>query len=348
MLVPVSTGRKRFPIPNAMKLATVIFLLVAAGAALAPSTSSGQATSTGSGQAYPSKPIRIVIPYPPGGGNDIVVRSIAPRLSERLGQPVVIDNRGGATGIIGTETVAHAPPDGYTLLSHTNAGLVILPHLNPKLPYDPIRDFVPITLAASQPYVLVVHPKLPATSVAQLVALAKSRPGVLNYSTSGKGSSTHMASVLFCRMAGVDMVHVPYKGSGPAVADLIAGQVQLRFSSIPPALPHVKSGRLRALAVSSAKRFSLLPDLPAVAETVPGFEVDSWYGFLAPARTPAAIVQKLNTEIAAALKDPEVKARLEASGAEAVGSSSARFGEVIRAELRRWAPIVRETGAVAE
>ena len=333
MLVLFRTGHKDFHILNAFKLAAAV-LLAAAGSAPA--------------QSYPVKPVRIVVPYPPGGGNDIVVRAIGPRLAERLGQPVVIDNRGGATGIIGTETVAHSAPDGYTLLSHTNAGLVILPHLNPKLPYDPIRDFAPITLVASQPYVLVVHPRLPATTVAQLVALAKSRPGDLNYSTSGKGSSTHMASALFCRMAGVDMVHVPYKGSGPAVADLIAGQVQLRFSSIPPALPHVKSGRLRALAVSSAKRFSLLPDLPAVAETVPGFEVDSWYGFLAPARTPAAILQKLNTEIAAALKDPEVKARLEASGAEAVGSSSARFGEVIRAELKRWAPIVRETGAVAE
>jgi len=295
-------------------------------------------------ETYPSKPVRIVVPYPPGGGNDIVVRAIGPKLSERLGQPVVIDNRGGATGIIGTETVAHSAPDGYTLLSHTNAGLVILPHVNPRLPYDPVRDFIPITLAASQPYVLVVYPKLPVTSVAQLIALAKSRPGTLNYSTSGKGSSTHMASVLFCRMAGVDMVHVPYKGSGAAVADLIAGQVQVRFSSIPPSLPHVKSGRLRALAVSSAKRFSLLPELPAVAETVPGFEVDSWYGFLAPARTPAPIVQKLHAEIAAALKDSEVKARLEANGAEAVGSSSERFGEVIRAELKRWGPVVRETG----
>ena len=322
-----------------MRLVTVA-LLLAAGVALAPSTCSGQ--------GYPAKPIRIVVPYPPGGGNDIVVRAIGPRLSERLGQPLVIDNRGGATGIIGTETVARAAPDGYTLLSHTNAGLVILPHLNPKLPYDPVRDFAPITLAVSQPYLLVVHPKLPVSSVAQLVTLAKAHPGQLNYATSGNGSLTHMASLLFCRMAGVNMVHVPYKGSGPAVADLIAGQVQLRFSSIPPSLPHVKSGRLRALAVTSTKRFGLLPDLPAVAETVPGFEVDAWYGFLAPARTPAAIVQKLNAEITAALKDPEVKARLEASGAEPVGSSSTRFGEVIRTELARWAPVVREAGAAVQ
>src|SRR5689334_1745775 len=317
MLARFFAVHENFHILNATLNPVFLAAALLVAAALVPA----QAASTGSVPAYPAKPVRIVVPYPPGGGNDIVVRAIGPKLAERLGQPVVIDNRGGATGIIGTETVAHSAPDGYTLLSHTNAGLVILPHVNPRLPYDPVRDFVPITLAASQPYMLVVHPKLPVTTVAQLIALAKSRPGTLNYSTSGIGSSTHMASVLFCRMAGVNMVHVPYKGSGAAVADLIAGQVQVRFSSIPPSLPHVKSGRLRALAVSSAKRFSLLPELPAVAETVPGFQVDSWYGFLAPARTPAAIVQKLHAEIAAALKDSEVRARLEANGAEAVGSS---------------------------
>lgn len=296
-------------------------------------------------QQYPSKPIRIIVPYPPGGGTDIVVRAIGPRLTERLGQQVVIDNRGGATGIIGTEMVARSAPDGYTLLAHTIAGLAIVPNLNPSLPYDPVRDFAPITHATSSPYMLVVHPKVPANSVAQLISLAKARPGELNFATSGDGSATHLAGLLFNRMAGVNVVHIPYKGAGPAVADVLAGQVQMRFSAIPPVLPHVKTGRLRALAVTGARRFSLLPDIPAVAETLPGFEVDSWYGLLAPARTPAAIIQKLNTEIVAALRTPEVRALLEASGAEAVGSSPERFGELIRAELKRLAPIVKEAGA---
>jgi len=297
------------------------------------------------GQTFPNKPIRIVIPYPPGGGTDIVMRAVGPRLTERLGQPVVIDNRGGATGTIGSEAVAHAAPDGYTLLAHTNAGITILPHLNKALPYDPIRDFAPVTLAASSPYLLVVHPKLPAASVAQFIALAKARPGEMNYASSGNGASTHLAGLLFCQMAGVKMVHIPYKGSGPATNDLLAGQVQSRFSSIPPVLQHVRSSRLRAIGVTSAKRFSLLPDIPTVADTLPGFEVDSWYGVFAPAGTPAAIVNKLNAEFAAALKSPEVKALLATDGSEVVASSPQRFAEIIRAEYARWAPVVKESGA---
>jgi tripartite-type tricarboxylate transporter receptor subunit TctC len=296
-------------------------------------------------QVFPHKPIRIVIPYPPGGGTDIVMRAVGPRLSERLGQPVVIDNRGGATGTIGSEAVAHAAPDGYTLLAHTNAGITVLPHLNKALPYDPLRDFAPVTLAASSPYVLVVHPKLAANSVAQLVALAKARPGELNYASSGNGASTHLAGLLFCQMAGVKMVHIPYKGSGPATTELIAGQVQWRFSSIPPVLPHIRTARLRALAVTSAKRFSLLPDVPTVADTLPGFEVDSWYGVFAPAGTPPAIIRKLNAEFAAALHMPDVKALLATDGSEVVASSPERFGAIIRAEFARWAPVVKESGA---
>ncbi len=243
-------------------------------------------------QAYPAKPIRIVIPYPPGGGTDIVIRAVSGRLSERLGQPVVVDNRGGATGTIGSESVAHAAPDGYTLLAHTNAGITILPHLNKKLPYDPIKDFAPVTMAASSPYLMVVNPKVAATSVAQFIAFAKAKPGELNYASSGNGASTHLAGLLFCQMTGVKMVHIPYKGSGPATTELLGGQVQMRFSSIPPVLQHVRSGRLRALAVSSAKRFALVPDVPAVAETVPGFEVLSWYGVFAPAGTPRGHYQE--------------------------------------------------------
>ncbi|MDB5811214.1 MAG: hypothetical protein JWN94_3336 [Betaproteobacteria bacterium] len=294
---------------------------------------------------YPERPIRIVIPYPPGGGTDIVIRAVNARLAERLGQPVVVDNRGGATGTIGSEAVAHAAPDGYTLLAHTNAGITILPHLNKKLPYDPIKDFAPITLAASSPYVLVVHPKLPVATVAQFIALAKAKPGELNYASSGNGASTHLAGLLFCQMAGVKMVHIPYKGSGPATTDLIAGQVQSRFSSIPPVLPHIRTGRLRGIAVTGAKRFNLLPDLPTVADTLPGFEVDSWYGVFAPVGTPAAIIKKLNAEFAAALNSADVKALLATDGSEVVASSPERFGAIIRAEYARWAPVVKESGA---
>jgi tripartite-type tricarboxylate transporter receptor subunit TctC len=295
--------------------------------------------------AYPAKPIRIVIPYPPGGGTDIVIRAVSGRLSERLGQPVVVDNRGGATGTIGSESVAHAAPDGYTLLAHTNAGITILPHLNKKLPYDPIRDFAPVTMAASSPYLMIVNPKVPATTVAQFIALAKAKPGEMNYASSGNGASTHLAGLLFCQMAGVNMVHIPYKGSGPATTELLAGQVQMRFSSIPPVLQHVRSGRLRALAVTSTKRFALVPDVPTVAETVPGFEVLSWYGVFAPAGTPASIVKRLNADFAAALNSPDVKALLATDGSEVVASSPEYFGKAIKAEYARWAPVVKESGA---
>ena len=296
-------------------------------------------------QSYPVKPIRIVIPYPPGGGTDIVIRAVSGRLSERLGQPVVVDNRGGATGTIGSESVAHAAPDGYTLLAHTNAGITILPHLNKKLPYDPIKDFAPVTMAASSPYLMVVNPKVAATSVAQFIALAKAKPGELNYASSGNGASTHLAGLLFCQMTGVKMVHIPYKGSGPATTELLAGQVQMRFSSIPPVLQHVRSGRLRALAVTSMKRFALVPEVPAVAETIPGFEVLSWYGVFAPTGTPAPIVKKLNADFAAALNSPDVKALLATDGSEVVASSPDYFGKVIKAEYARWAPVVKESGA---
>ncbi|HTD89644.1 MAG TPA: tripartite tricarboxylate transporter substrate binding protein [Burkholderiales bacterium] len=299
-------------------------------------------------QSYPTKPIRIVIPYPPGGGTDIVVRAFTPRLTEKFGQSVVVDHRGGATGIIGSELVARAAPDGYTLLAHTNAGLVVAPQLIKNPPYDPVKDFAPVTLATSSPYVLVVNPKLPVTTVAQLIALAKARPGELNFASSGNGSSTHLAGLLLNKMAGVRMVHVPYKGSAPAVTDVIAGHVQTRFSSIPPALPHVRGGRLRALAVTGAKRFSLLSDLPTIGETVPGYVVDAWYGVLAPAGTPVAIVNKLNAEIVAALQIDEIKARLANDGAETVGSTPQQFGVAIRNEIAQWSGILREAGAGAQ
>ena len=293
---------------------------------------------------YPARPIRVVVPYPPGGGLDLVLRAIAPRLGERLGQILVVDNRGGATGVIGAELVARSAPDGYTLLFHSSAGMGIVPNLNKSLPYDPVRDFAPVTLATSSPYMLVVHPKVPATSVPQLIAYAKTRPGELNFASSGNGSSTHLAGELLNRMAGTRLVHVPYKGAGPATADTVAGHIQLRFSAIPPAVPHMKAGRLRALAVTSTQRFYLLPELPAMAETLPGFQVDSWLAVFAPARTPTAVIHKLNAEMVTALRAPEVKALLETTGVEAVGSSPERLGQVLRDELARWAPVVKELG----
>ena len=299
-------------------------------------------------QPYPSRPIRVIVPYPAGGGTDLVMRAIQPVLNERLGQPVVIDNRPGASGSIGAEIVARAAPDGYTLLAHTNGGMTIVPHTMAHARYDPVKDFAPITQATSSPFVLLVHPKIPATSVPQLIALAKSRPGELNYSSAGNGSSAHLAILLFCKLAGVSMVHIPYKGSGPATMDLVAGQVQLRASSIPPAMPHIKSGRLRALATTGAKRFVLLPELPTIGETLPGYVIDSWYAVFAPAGTPAAVISRLNSEIVAALQTPDVQARLRAEGVEAVGSTPKHLAELIRTDLARWAPLVKESGARAE
>ena len=307
---------------NRRHLITGALALGAAGAARAQS-------------AYPNRPVHLIVPYPPGGGTDYFARLVGAAMATSLGQSVIVENRAGAATIIGAEAVARAAPDGYT----------ILPHLNKKLPYDPIKDFAPVTMAAQSPYLMVVNPKVPAMSVAQFIALAKSKPGEINYASSGSGASTHLAGLLFCQMAHVDMVHIPYKGSGPATTELLAGQVQMRFSSIPPVLQHVRAGRLRALAVTSTKRFALVPEVPTVAETVPGFEVLSWYGVFAPAGTPAAIVKKLNADFAAALNSPDVKALLATDGSEVVASSPEYFGNVIRAEYARWAPVVKAAGA---
>jgi tripartite-type tricarboxylate transporter receptor subunit TctC len=298
--------------------------------------------------AYPVKPVRVIVPYPAGGGTDLVMRAIQPVLAERLGQPVVIDNRPGATGAIGSEIVARAAPDGYTLLAHTSGGLAIAPHTISEVRFDPIKDFAAISQITSAPFILVVHPKLAASSVPELIALAKAKPGALNYSSSGIGSSGHLAILLLCKLSGVSMVHVPYKGSGPATADLVAGHVQLRVSSIPPTMPHVKSGRLRALGTTGAKRFSLLPELPAVAETLPGYVVDSWYVMLAPAGTPAAVVRKLNSDVNAAVHSPDVRARIQADGVEPAGSTPEQAAQLMKEELARWAPLVKESGAKKE
>ena len=256
---------------------------------VAPAIAHAQSNAPKADANYPARPVRVVVPYPAGGGTDLVARAIQPMLAERLGQPIVIDNRPGATGAIGSEIVARSAPDGYTLLAHTSGGLAIAPHTITEVRFDPVKDFAAISQVTSAPFILLVHPKIAASTVAELIALAKAKPGALNYSSSGIGSSGHLGILLLNKLAGVSMVHVPYKGSGPATADLVAGHVQLRISSIPPAMPHVKSGRLRALATTGEKRFSLLPELPAVAETIPGYVVDSWYVVLAPAGTPAGI-----------------------------------------------------------
>jgi tripartite-type tricarboxylate transporter receptor subunit TctC len=298
---------------------------------------------------YPTKPIRLISPYAPGGGSDTLARTIGPKLTEAWGQPVVVENRPGAAASIGAEAAAKATPDGYTLLVTPSAALTINPHIYPKLRYDPIRDFAPITAASNSPFWLVVHPSIPPTSVKELVAYARAKPGQLNYSSSGNGSSTHLAGVLFAQMADVKIVHVPYKGSAPATVDLLGGQIQFRFSSVVPMLPHVKSGRLRSLAISSSKRYAPLPDVPTVAESgVPGFAVESFYAILAPAHTPRPIVTKLNSEIVRILKSEDMKARMAADGAEVVGSTPEELAKWIRDDLARWAKPVKYSGARAD
>jgi tripartite-type tricarboxylate transporter receptor subunit TctC len=297
---------------------------------------------------YPTKPIRMISPYAPGGGSDTLARTIGPKLTEAWGQPVVVENRPGAAASIGAEAAAKATPDGYTLLVTPSAALTINPHIYPKLRYAPIRDFEPITIATNSPYLLVVHPSIPVTNVKELLAYARAKPGQLSYSSSGNGSSTHLAGVLFSQLGGIQLLHVPYKGSAPATVDLLAGQVQLRFSSVVPVLPHVRSGRLRALGLSSAKRYSPLPDMPTIAESgLPGFVVESWYALLAPAHTPRDIVRKLNSEIVHILKSEDMKTRMAAEGAEVIASTPEELAKWIRDDLARWAKPVKDSGAAA-
>jgi tripartite-type tricarboxylate transporter receptor subunit TctC len=297
---------------------------------------------------YPTKPIRVIVPYPPGGGTDVVARIIADPLAAALGQPIIIDNRGGAAGNLGTDIAAKAAPDGYTILltlsSHT-----INPRLYDKLPFDVERDFAPISLVALSPQILVAHPSVPANNIRELIALAKAEPGKLNFASVGTGSPGHIAGELFKLKTGVDMVHVPYKGGGPAVTDTLGGQVQLLFVTLPAAMQHVKAGRLKALAVTSDKRSLAAPDIPTIAESgVPDCVVNSWYGALAPAKTPPAIIARLQAAFAKVLATPEVKDKLFAQGAEAAPSSSADFERRIHDELKQWEYVIREAKIKAE
>jgi len=299
-------------------------------------------------QDYPSRPVRMVVPFSPGGSTDVLARIVGQKLTERSGQPVIIENRAGAGGNIGAEQVARSAPDGYTLL------LGGVPHaisasLYSKLPYDMARDLAAIAEVASFPSAIVLHPSLPANSVKELIALARARPGQLSFGSAGNGSPNHLSLELFQTMAGVRMVHVPYKGSGQLVGDLLAGQVQLASMGLPVAVPHVQSGKLRAIAVTGAVRSSLLPEVPTVSEAaLPGFEVTSWYGVFAPAGLPADIVAKLNSEIGSAVTAAEVKERLAALGAEPSVKSPDQFGRYVRQEIAKWAKVVKDSGAKAE
>jgi len=296
--------------------------------------------------AYPTKPIRMVVPFPPGGATDILARDVAQRLTEAWGQQVIVDNRPGAGGNIGSELVAKSAPDGYTLEMGTVGTHAINASLYAKMPYDHVRDFVPIILVAAVPNVLEVNPSLPVNSVTELIAYAKANPGKLNFASSGNGTSIHLSGELFKVMAGVEMTHVPYKGSAPALQDLIAGQVQLMFDNLPPSLPQIKGGKLRALAVTSATRAPALPDVPTVAEAgLPGFEASSWFGLLAPAGTPPAIVSKINAEVAAWLATPEAKEKLSKQGAAAAGGTPDDFAKHIAAETVKWSKVVKASGA---
>lgn len=292
---------------------------------------------------YPIRPIKLIVPFAPGGGNDTIARTIAQRLSASLGQPVVVDNRAGAGGVLGAEMAARAAPDGYTLFLGGVGSHAINPNLQRQLPYDPIKDFAPVSLLASAPLVIVVHPSVQASSVRELIALARAKPGALNYASNGNGSSSHLAAAMFESMTATRMVHVPYKGLAPALTDLLSGQVQLMFSSVVAILPHVHAGKLKALAVTSSKRLPLVPDVPTVAESgVPGYETSSWYGILAPAGTPHEIVARLNMEIVRAVHDPQVAKALANDGAIPIGGSPEEFAAHMRAELDRLGKVIRE------
>jgi len=302
-----------------------------------------------SNSAYPAKPIHLIVPFPPGGGNDTVARAIAQQISPELGQAVVIDNRPGAGGSVGAELAAKAPPDGYTLFLAGVGSHVVNPNLHKKLGYDPLKDFAPITLIASAPSVLVVNPKVPAQNIAEFTAYARAHPGVLNYASNGNGSAAQLAAAMYESMAGVKMVHVPYKGIAPAMTDLMGGEVQLMFGTVVALVPHIQSGKLRALAVTGKKRSALLPEIPTLRESgLPEYEAGSWYGIEAPAGTPRAIIDQLNAVMVKALKQPEVARRLALDGAEVIGSTPEEFGAHIKSELERVAKVVRAAGIQIE
>jgi tripartite-type tricarboxylate transporter receptor subunit TctC len=297
---------------------------------------------------YPARPIRLVVPFAPGGSNDIMARLVGQKFNENMGQQVIVDNRPGASGIVGTEIAARATPDGYTLLM-MSLTLAVNPSLYRKLPYDTEKSLAPVTLVASAPLMLVVHPALPVKSVKDLIAYAKAHPGKLNFGSGGRGATPHLAGEMLQTMAGVQMTHIAYKGGGPALADLVGGQIQLMLENIPSTLPFVKAGKLRALAVSGSSRSALLPDLPTLDEAgLKGYEIVGWNGLFFPAGTPHPIVQKVHAETVKLLAQPDVKERLATLGAEGVGSAPAEFAAFVRAEIAKWARVVKQAGLQPE
>ena len=314
--------------------ALLLVACLAAGAALA--------------QAYPSKPLRMVVPFPPGGSADILGRSVGQKLGERLGQPVVIDNRPGAGASIGAKAVAEAPADGYTLLLGTVSSHAMSPATN-TVGYDPVKDFTPIAEIASIPFVVLVHPGVPVKNIAELVALAKSKPGQVTYASAGSGTSNHLAGELLGMAAGIKMLHVPYKGSAPALNDLLGGQVNAMFDLQLTAMPQIKSGKVRALAMTGAKRSALLPELPTVREAgVPGYEVTAWFGFFGPAGVPKPIVDRLNAELNAIMKLPDIRAKFAELGVETESGSAEEFAGFVRSEAGKWAAVIKAAGIVAQ
>ncbi|HEY9445735.1 MAG TPA: tripartite tricarboxylate transporter substrate binding protein [Burkholderiales bacterium] len=300
-------------------------------------------------QPYPTHPVRIIVAFPPGGGTDIVARLIGPRLTDQWNQQVIVENRAGASGVIGTEAAARAAPDGHTMLMATMGNLTVNQHLYSKMAVDPLRDLVPLTQVVAVNFVMVSHPSLPAHNVKELIALASARPGQINYSSSGPGGAPHLGIELFKRMAKVNLVHIPYKGSGPSFADLLGGQVSLTCDSLVQALPYIRDRRLNALGVLGAKRSPLLPDVPTIAESgVPGYELTNWFGLVVPAQTPRELVTRIHGAVLKVLQQHDIRDRLAAMGAEVVGSTPEAFGAFMQRESAKWAQVVKEAHIRAE
>jgi tripartite-type tricarboxylate transporter receptor subunit TctC len=333
------------PVKQIAMAAVIASALVAVAAAPAQAALSAEKDPGNPGQGYPNRPIRLIAPFVPGGPTDIVARLVGQKLGENLGQTVVVDNRGGAGGAVGMEIAAKSAPDGYTLVLGSSGNLVVNPALNPNLPYDVLKDFQPITQTTAGPQIMVVHPSVPAKSVQEFIALAKARPGQFNYASGGTGTTTHLAAELFKMSAGISIEHVPYKGTGQALTDLIGGRVQMMMSSMLPAIPHVRAGRLRGLAVTSARRAAVLPEMPTMAESgLPGFETTSWHGMLVPAKTPKPITMRLHAEMVKTLNQPDVKERFASQGMDTVGSTPEQFAAYMRSETKKWAKVIKQLG----